>query len=166
VDSWAFESICDQVEVESKRTGEDGIREHSKDEKIMSLIKKAINLYKGHFLVDDSEEFWTAPYRERLRAKYLRLITKLGDHLQQTGQWEKAVENYQQVLEVDNLAEEFYQDLMICYRHLGQNAKAIEVYRSCKKMLSACLGIEPSPKTEAIYKTLVVNVKVQNPNTQ
>ena len=160
VDSWAFERVCDQVDVESKRTGEHETREHSKDEKIISLIRKAINLYKGHFLVDDSEEFWTAPYRERLRAKYLRLITRLGDHLQQTGQWEKAVENYQKALEVDELAEEFYQRLMICYRHLGQNAKAIEVYKRCKKMLSAVLGIEPSPKTEAIYKTLVGKEKI------
>jgi DNA-binding SARP family transcriptional activator len=49
---------------------------------------------------------------------------------------------------------------MICYRQLGQNAKAIEVYKRCRKMLSAVLGIEPSPKTEAICKAIKENTKV------
>jgi len=160
VDSWAFERIFEQIEAESKRAGEDETREHSKDEKIMSLIKKAISLYKGHFLADEAEEFWTTSYRERLRNKYLILITRLGNDLQKIEQWEKAVENYERALEVDNLAEKFYQRLMICYRHLGQHAKAIEVYKRCRKMLTSVLGIEPSPKTEAVYKTLVGKEKL------
>src|SRR4030042_3392352 len=130
---------------------------HGEDEKVSQLIEKAINLYKEHFLGDETEEFWTISYRERLRNKYLLLIIKLGDSLKNSEQWEKAVECYQRALEVDQIAEEFYQNLMICYRHLGQNTKAIEVYKHCKKILSAVLGIKPSPRTEAIYKTLVGN---------
>ncbi len=160
VDSWAFESIFEQIEAESKRTVEDETRRHSEDEKVLRLIEKAINIYQGHFLTDESEEFWPTSYRERLRNKYLLLIIRLGHYLQKIEQWEKAVESYQRALEVDNLAEEFYQHLMICYRHLGQHAKAIEVYKRCRKMLASVLGIEPSPKTEAIHKTLVENARV------
>jgi two-component SAPR family response regulator len=94
-----------------------------------------------------------------LRSKFLRLITRLCDYLQKAGQWEEAIENYQRALEVDELAEELYQGLIICYRRLGQNAKGIEVYRRCKKTLSFVLGIEPSPKTEAIFKDLKENIK-------
>jgi LuxR family maltose regulon positive regulatory protein len=166
VDAWAFERIFEQIEVESKRIGEDETRGPGEHEKTIRLIEKAISIYQGHFLADETEEFWTTPYREGLRARYLRLITRLGNHLQKIGQWESAIQNYQKALEVDQLAEEFYQHLMICYRHLGQNAKAIEAYKRCKKMLSSVLGIEPSPKTEAIYRTLVGNVKVQRPNAK
>jgi DNA-binding SARP family transcriptional activator len=155
VDAWAFERIFEKIETESKRTGEDETRERGEDEKVLRLIEKAINLYQGHFLADESEEFWTTSYRERLRNKYLLLIIRFGGYLQKTEQWEKAVQNYQRALEVDNLAEEFYQHLMICYRHLGQYAKAIEIYKRCRKMLTSVLGIEPSPKTKAIHKTLV-----------
>lgn len=154
VDAWSFERIFEKIETESKRTGEDETRGHGEDEKVLRLIEKAIIIYQGHFLADESEEFWTTSYRERLRNKYLLLIIRFGDYLQKTEQWEKAVENYQRALEVDNLAEEFYQHLMICYRHLGQNAKAIEIYKRCRKMLTGVLGIEPSPKTKAIHKTL------------
>ena len=72
---------------------------------------------------EEKEEFWTTSYRERLRNKYLLLITRLGNYLQKIEQWEKAVENYQKALEVDQLAEEFYQHLMICYRHLEPERK-------------------------------------------
>jgi two-component SAPR family response regulator len=160
VDSWAFERIFQQIEAESKRTVEDETRRYGEDGKVLELIEKAINMYQGHFLIDESEKFWTTSYRERLRNKYFLLITRLGHYLQSVDQWEKAAESYQRALEVDNLAEEFYQHLMICYRQLGQNAKAIEVYKLCRKMLSSVLGIDPSPKTEAIHKTLVENTRV------
>ena len=118
----------------------------------MQLAEKAIGLYKGHFLPGDEEETWTVSYRERLRNKFLRLITKLGDSLQKTGQWESALEYYQKGLEVDDLAEEFYQGLMICHQHLGAISEAVKTYRNCQKVLSAVLGVEPSPITEKIYK--------------
>jgi ATP/maltotriose-dependent transcriptional regulator MalT/DNA-binding SARP family transcriptional activator len=155
VDAWAFERIFEQIEAESERIGEDETGESGEDEEVLQLIEKGINLYQGHFLADESEEFWMTSYRERLRNKYLLLITRLGNYLQETEQWEKAVKNYQRALEVDNLAEDFYQHLMICYRHLGQYGKAIEIYKRCRKILTSVLGIEPSPKTEAIQKTLI-----------
>jgi DNA-binding SARP family transcriptional activator len=160
VDAWAFERIFEQIEAEYRRNGEGETRGRGEDIKVFRLIEKAISLYKGHFLADETDEFWTTSYRERLRNKYLHLITILGDYLKNSEQWEKAVECYQRALEVDQLAEEFYQNLMICYKQLGQNAKAIEVYKRCRKMLTSVLGIEPSPKTEAIHKTLVGNPRV------
>ena len=160
VDAWAFERVYEKVDAEFKSIGETVNRRREEAERIMPMIEKAMNLYKGHFLADEIEEVWTTSYRERLRSKFLRLTTRLGDYLQKAGQCEKAVENYQRALEVDELAEEFYQGLMICYRRLGQNAKGIEVYRRCKRILSSVLGIEPSPKTEAIFKDLKENVKL------
>jgi LuxR family maltose regulon positive regulatory protein len=159
VDAWAFERIYEQVDSEFRRIEETVHGRHEEDEKIMPLFEKAINLYKGHFLIDEREEFWTASYRERLRSKYLRLIIRTGDYLERAGRWERAAEHYLKGLEVDELAEEFYQHLMICYRELGQHAKAIETYRRCKKTLSATFGIEPSPKTEAIYRSSKDNVR-------
>lgn len=155
VDAWAFDRIFGQIEAESKSLEKGETGTCGGVEKVVRLIEKAIDTYKGHFLADESEELWTTSYRERLRNKYLLLITRLGNYLQKKEQWEKAVEDYRKALEVDSLAEEFYQPLMICYKHLGQNAKAIEVYKRCKKVLTSVLGIEPSPKTETIYKSII-----------
>jgi len=57
-------------------------------------------------------------------------------------------------IDIDDLSEEFYQGLMICHRELGRRADAMEAYHHCKKLFATRLGIEPSPKTKAIYRTL------------
>jgi DNA-binding SARP family transcriptional activator len=123
-------------------------------ENVLQLVEKAITLYRGHFLPADEGRFWTISYRERLRGKFLRLISKAGEWLEKAGQWEKAIEHYQKGLDIEELSEVFYQRLMICYRQLGRNANAVEVYRRCRKLLSLKSGIEPSPETNAIYENI------------
>lgn len=76
------------------------------------------------------------------------------------------MEHYQRGLDIDEFAEEYYQHLMICYHRLGQPVKAIEVYRRCKKTLSAVLEIEPSPKTQSIYQSIIKNVKIKTSNAK
>lgn len=148
VDSWAFERLVGKIEELWKQS-----QSKPSTEEVIRLTGKAIALYKGSFLSTD-DEHWTITCRERLRSKFLRLITKICKYLERMGKWDKAVEYYQQALEVDDLAEEFYQCLMKCYQHLGQQAEAMKVYKRCRNVLSAVLGIEPSSKTEDIYKSL------------
>jgi DNA-binding SARP family transcriptional activator len=151
VDAQAFEKVLAQFE---KRIEEDTARPEGEISMILQFAEKAVAMYKGHFLFEDEGKFWTISYRERLRSRFSRLITKVGDLLEKTGQWEKALEFYRKGIESDDLSEEFYQRLMICHRELGRRANAMEAYNHCKKLLSTKLGIEPSQKTKAIYKTL------------
>jgi len=159
VDAWAFERIVQQSEAEFKRMGERETQRDDEEKQMIQLVEKAIAIYKGQFLAADEGYLWTTSFRERLRTKFFRLVTRIGEHLENRDRWEKAIEYYQRALDIDDLGEEFYQHLMICYRHLGQDGKAVETYRCCKKTLTATLGIEPSPKTQAIYRTLTGNVK-------
>jgi ATP/maltotriose-dependent transcriptional regulator MalT/DNA-binding SARP family transcriptional activator len=158
VDAWAFERIVGQAEAVWNQGGQPAESDLRLKEVItegVRLTQKALGMYKGHFLPADEAYFWTTSYRERLRSKYLRAIMRLGNYLKETGQWEKAIEFYEGVLEVDDLAEEIYQEIMVCYRHLNEYAKAIANYQRCRKNLSSALGIDPSPKTKAIYRTLI-----------
>ena len=94
--------------------------------------------------------------RERLRNKFLRNVRRLGLYWEQFGELDKAVDCYQKGLEVDDLAEEFYQYLMKCYQQMGKRAEALAVYKRCYQILSSVLGIEPSPETEAIKRALKI----------
>jgi LuxR family maltose regulon positive regulatory protein len=145
VDVWAFESILGEADGKQKAglTGD-----------AASLIQKAIEMYRGPFLSGETEEPWVVSMRERLRSKFLRSVKWLGHYWEQAKKYEKALEFYQRGLEVDDLAEELYRRLMICHQRLGQKAEALSVYNRCKKILSTTLGIEPSPETQAIYKSL------------
>jgi len=124
-------------------------------ENSVELIEKAIGFYKGPFLGQEVEQPWSMDISERLRSMFLRSVKKLGTYWMEKGQLEKALVCYQKGLEVDRLAEEFYQGLMACYHQLGRQTEALSTYHRCKKALSTSLGIEPSSKTEALYKTVI-----------
>jgi len=146
VDIRAFEHLLEKADVQWKA----GEIENS-----VELIEKAIDFYKGPFLGQEVEQPWSMDISERLRSMFLRSVKKLGTYWIEKGQLEKALECYQKGLEVDRLAEEFYQGLMSCYHQLGRQTEALSTYHRCKKALSTSLGIKPSSKTEAFYKAVI-----------
>ena len=144
VDAWAFEYMASETDTSWK-----GDPTYT-----FVLARKALDLYQGHFLASDGDPYWAISYRERLRDKYLRLITRVGDHHKKTDQWEEALACFQKGIDVDPLIEEFYQQTMVCYEKLEQPSRAIETYNRCKKILASCLGCDPSPKTQSLYRSL------------
>jgi DNA-binding SARP family transcriptional activator len=155
VDTTMFELISRRVDAFFRKNREEEENSGKLEvlDKAIRLAQKAMEIYRGHFLAFDEEQAWTTPYRERLRNRYLSLVTRLGEYLKETGNWEKALEVFHRALDIDPFAEEIYQQLMICYRHLGEHAKAVAVYERCEKTLHSS-GIQPSAKTEAIYRTV------------
>lgn len=121
------------------------------------LCEKALSLYKGHFLPDDTALAWSVQRREMLKNDILQIIFKAGQHSEQAGECEKAMGYYEKGLEIDPLTEELYQRLMICHQKLGRKAAAVKAYHRCSELLFKHLGIKPSAKTETIYSSLLQN---------
>jgi len=119
-----------------------------------AVAEAVLRLYRGHFLEGENDEPWAATMRDKLRSKFLRVLYLLGDRYETEGRWDEAAELYQRGLELDNLAEELYRRLIITYQQRGQVAGALEVYRRCRQMLSVVLGVQPSPRVEALYRSL------------
>jgi LuxR family maltose regulon positive regulatory protein len=144
VDVWIFERILGQVDAawNERPTGKDG-------GKPVELAEKAMRLYTGPFLAGDNEP-WIISTRERLRNKFLRNVRRLAHHWEVAGDVAKAIGCYQRGLEVDDLAEEFYLQMMKCYQGMGKRAEALAVYKRCHQILSSVLGIEPSRDMESI----------------
>lgn len=138
VDAFAFERMTERI-------GADAIEQGA---------GKAFWLYRGHFLEHDGEEPWLLAVREKLRARFRRLTHALGQHWETARQWERAAAVYQEGLEIDSLAEQFYQRLMICRGEQGRPAEALETYRRCRQILSIVLGLPPSAETQALYQGL------------
>jgi DNA-binding SARP family transcriptional activator len=157
VDLWAVELMLGRAEARLKEIGESKEEGKGDGEEIAEVAEKAFSMYGGPFLHGEGNQSWVLPLRERLQRRFSRVIVRLGEYLEVTGQREKAAAYYNLALEMDGIAdEELYQRLMVCHYYLGQHTKAVEVYRRCKKTLSAVLGIKPSPKTEAIYRNLII----------
>jgi ATP/maltotriose-dependent transcriptional regulator MalT len=144
VDAFAFERLLGEAAFLEEKGMAKGAAE---------LSEMALKLYRGPFLAGDAEQSWAISMRERLRSKYLRTVGRLGAHWQEARQWEKAQECYQKGLDVDNLAEEFYQSLITCYLVHGRKAEALAVYDRLRNTFSS-LGVEPSPKTRDLLNSL------------
>jgi len=149
VDATAFERLSAQAE-----SGQKGVEEKDGVARQVRLLEKAIALYKGPFLPGETKHPWAVSLRERLRSKFLRAVGTLGRHWENEAEWEKAIDCYRKGIEVDNLAEEFYRHLMICYQRLGRDAEARATYLACRRILSSILGVQPSPKTVAVIEAV------------
>ena len=116
------------------------------------FTKKALQLYKGAFLENDSTSYWALSRCERVRRKLLHYIDEICRRLCHNNRYEQAIEGYLKGLDVDDLQEHFYRGLIFCHHQLGQEAEALSVYRECHKLLYAVLGHPPSSETKALIK--------------
>ena len=117
------------------------------------LTQKAIDIYGGPFLAGETGDSWSISPRERLRSKYIQNVLILGRKLESVAQWENAAMCYERGLEIEDLVEEFYQRLMVCYQQLGRRSEVLSVYDRCKKTLYAAKQIQPSSEIEALRKS-------------
>ena len=145
VDAWAFEQACRQEEGAEAAVDATGIPCDAR------LIRR---LYRGAFMATEDDQPWMLQARERLRGLFRRRVMAIGQALEQRYQWDQAIELYQHTLDIDPLAEETYQRLMLAQRELGRLADALDIYRRCRETLSHSLGIRPSATTEAIHRSL------------
>lgn len=117
-------------------------------------VADALALYRGAFLADDDGESWPVAMRERLRGKFVRAVADHAAALEATQRPELALAWYLQGLDADPLVEPFYQGLMRCFHRLDRLPEALGAYRQLKQVLSATLGLAPSPGTDKLYQAL------------
>ncbi len=157
VDAFTLEQVLNEAEnlwITCRRCQADPQRLRDTAEQAIQRTQRAITLYQGQFLKVEPDQTWLLSPQERLRAKYIRGIEALAGYWEAASEPQMAKECYEKALEVDDLAEEFYQHLMVCHHQLGRPAKVLAVYNRCRSVLEARLGIEPSAKTKALLATL------------
>ncbi|MGB5079271.1 MAG: BTAD domain-containing putative transcriptional regulator [Burkholderiales bacterium] len=136
VDAWVFERAV--VRAETEKTSE-------------ADAECALALYHGAFLGGAAAP-WTIPAREKLRAKFLRVLTSASRRHMQDGRHEAALRLLDRGLATEPLAEALYCDAMRCHAALGRRAEVLLAYQRCHKLLASQLGIDPSPTTQALYR--------------
>jgi DNA-binding SARP family transcriptional activator len=117
--------------------------------------ERAIELYRGDYLIEDLYDDWTMVERERLANAYLDMLGRLAMHYMETGQYQESIRNCYRVLEKDRCHEDSYRLLMRCYARLGLRGRALHQYRMCKQILGQEYGTSPSPETTSLYMGLL-----------
>ena len=117
-------------------------------------ICSAIDLYRGEFLPDEQWLPDVIPMREYLHGKFLKSLSRMGEHLVKTGQYDRARQAIECGLDIDTCAEDLYRLLMVCMHCQGLKAEALSVFERCKRTLHVELGTTPSADTEALARSL------------
>ena len=117
--------------------------------------EKALELYRGDYLVEDLYEDWSMIERERLANSYVDMLNRVGRFYAENGRLQRSIQVCYQLLKKDPLHEESYQLLMRCYTRLGLRTRAIHQYQMCEQLLKRQYGLEPSPDTQNLYRNLI-----------
>lgn len=112
-------------------------------------VRRLFDVYRGSLLDDDDAPYVTAE-RERLRKKFLQVVTHVGKALENDSDERAALAVYERGIETEPLAEEIYRHLMRRYWRLNRPAEALAVYRRCQTAIRVALDIEPSAETKAL----------------
>ena len=116
--------------------------------------ERAIQLYRGDFLADDSDAPWAVSFAERVREKLLVQIQKMARHWAHGGDWATAAACYKRATDIHACSEECCRGLMVAYQKLGRRDEALAVYQRCTQTLNTRWGIAPSPQTVALLNSL------------
>ena len=146
IDAWLFETEADALLTRLRRiddldAGEISIR-----------CERLLERYRGPFLATQTATPWIARTRDHLQAKFERVIEEVGQFWQRAGRWDRAAQLYEQRLELDNLCEETYRQIIRCHLVQRHFAAAIRAYNRCHELLAMVLGVAPSAETTALYQ--------------
>ena len=143
VDAWVLERKLKEVDELKKRKND------------RTAISNAVqNLYRGDFLARESDYFWVLSMRERLRSLFLKSLLSLGHEFAKNRQYAKALQIYQKGVEVDDLSEDFYKNIMITNAIQGNIAEAVRWYDKCRMKLENVLQSPPSHETNKILHAI------------
>jgi DNA-binding SARP family transcriptional activator len=117
--------------------------------------ERAVELYRGDYLIEDLYEDWTMVERERLANAYVDMLGRLAVYYMEAGQPQESIRACYRLLEKDRCHEDSYRLLMQCYASLGLRGRALRHYRLCKEVLEQEYGTTPSSETRSLYSSLL-----------
>jgi DNA-binding SARP family transcriptional activator/tRNA A-37 threonylcarbamoyl transferase component Bud32 len=139
-------------------------RAHSHEHLDLSLcqecaqhLAEAVTLYRGDFLadfyLDDSSEYeeWAQARREYYRRQVLDALAILATMALRRRDYGAAERYAAQQVDIDNLRESGYRQLMEALALSGRREQALAAYDSCRRVLAEELGMAPAARTTEHY---------------
>jgi DNA-binding SARP family transcriptional activator len=123
------------------------------DEAILHL-QAGLQAYGGDYLPDALYEDWSSDERERLLSLYLRAADKLASLLFDRERYNEVLDVCQLILARDACWERAYRLMMLAHDRQGNRPLALRTYQRCANSLRHELGVEPSPATTHLYRSI------------
>ena len=94
---------------------------------------------------------WIEQKRDRLESILSRALECRAQVYLWNREYQLAVEAARDLVDRQPFREAGYRFLMRAHAAAGNSAEALRVYESCRRLLSAELGVSPSPETRAVH---------------
>jgi LuxR family transcriptional regulator, maltose regulon positive regulatory protein len=120
-----------------------------------SEYERAVELYRGEYLLEHLYEDWTMVERERLSNAYLDMLERLAECYTQTEQLRESIRICYRILEKDRGHENSHLLLAEAYALLGSYGRAIRQFRLFKRVLKSTHGTEPSVETKERFEKVL-----------
>ena len=115
-------------------------------------LRRAVALYRGHFLHETEDEPWQMVCRTRLASKFKRSVLQLGRHASAPADALALRAVFEQALELDPMAEDLARALMQWLAERGEQAAALNVFEHCQAAIARGLGARPAATTLALVE--------------
>ncbi len=123
-------------------------------------LSSAVEQYQGDFLadfyLDDSNDFeaWAETMRQAYRRKVLDALETLTIIALRRQALPEARTYAERQLQLDDLRESAYRQLMEILARGGRRSEALAVYESYRRLLAEELGMMPAARTTELYETI------------
>ena len=117
--------------------------------------ERAVELYRGEYLLVHLYEDWTMVERERLSNAYMDMLERLAVYNKQTEQLRESIQLCYRILEKDRSHENSHLLLTEAYALLGSYGRALHQYRLFRGVLKSTNGTEPSVETKRRFERVL-----------
>lgn len=133
----------------------------------LPLLQSAVARQRGDFLVGfslgDAPGFddWSAIQREVWRRRLGLILDRLSEVQFARGEFAGAAETASRWIALDALNEVAYRRKMRAHFAAGERGQALETYETLRAILTAELGLEPEPDTEALAARIRAQLSIR-----
>jgi LuxR family maltose regulon positive regulatory protein len=143
---------CDAQEVEALTTQARLLS--PRDARAADLWRKAVDLYKGEFLLSVDRD-WVIERRELLHEAYIEALIGVGECARARGDFRAALNAFKQALDKEPYREDINRAIMISYADLGEKHQIAMHMDKFRELLRQDLAVEPSPETIELANRLL-----------
>jgi DNA-binding SARP family transcriptional activator len=117
--------------------------------------QKAIELYRGEYLLEHLYEDWTMFERERLSNAYMNMLEWLAMYYKETEHLRESIRICCRIMERERAHEKCHLLLTEVYVLLGLYGRASHQYRLFKRVLKSTYGMDPSVETKRRFEKVL-----------
>lgn len=120
----------------------------------IKLYRKALVLYNGPYLSENSYEVWLVPIRNHYRRLYIKTLLKLIELYKKKDEYNRIIELCEKAIIIEPYEESIHICLMETMLKLGQIKSAMSHYEYISSLLSNEIGVKSTPGLKEIYRKI------------